>query len=207
MEPFKSITAKAAAFDRPNVDTDLIIPKQFLTRIERSGYGQFLFHNLRFLEDGRENGDFFLNKKENIGVKILIARENFGCGSSREHAAWALFDYGFRVVLAPSFGDIFRNNSFKIGLLPLELPDREITKLMELVKNEKTSFLTVDLAKQTIEGEEGGLIKFEIDNYRKERLLSGQDDISQTLKAEDKITAYEKSHAALWQAVLPGFRA
>ncbi|MDR2142136.1 MAG: 3-isopropylmalate dehydratase small subunit [Deltaproteobacteria bacterium] len=203
MEAFKTRAFLAAVLDRPNVDTDLIIPKQFLTRIERSGYGRFLFHDLRFLDDGRENPDFILNLPRYRGAGLLISRENFGCGSSREHAPWALDDYGLKVIIAPSFGDIFRNNSLKVGLLLIELPNEVISDLMARVTGQVGYQVTVDLAGQALTGSDGWARGFEVEPFTKEKLLTGGDEIAQTLLAEAKIAAYEKNHAHPWEAVLP----
>jgi 3-isopropylmalate/(R)-2-methylmalate dehydratase small subunit len=177
MEAFKTQTLLAAVLDRPNVDTDLIIPKQFLTRIERTGFGAFLFYNIRFQDDGTENPDFFLNKPRYRTAAILVSRENFGCGSSREHAPWALEDYGFKAVIAPSFGDIFRNNSLKVGLLLIELPDNLVTQLIQRVENQEGYKVTVDLAAQTLKGSDGWAAEFAIDSFRKEKYLTGGDEI------------------------------
>ncbi len=202
MEKFTTLATVAAVLDRPNVDTDLIIPKQFLKRIERSGFGRFVFHDLRFRPDGSRDPDCPLNLPRYQGAGVLVSRENFGCGSSREHAPWALMDYGFRAVISPSFGDIFKNNSFKNGLLLIELTPKETARLIELVEANPGLQLTIDLAAQTVTGPEGFAARFEIDPFRKELLLNGWDDISLTLKKEDKITAYEKAHPRPWQAAV-----
>ncbi|MDR1545898.1 MAG: 3-isopropylmalate dehydratase small subunit [Deltaproteobacteria bacterium] len=205
MQPFDVLTAVAAVLDRPNVDTDLLVPKQFLTSIERSGFGRHLFHDLRYLEDGRENPDFFLNQAPFRRARILLSGENFGCGSSREHAAWALEDFGFRVVAAPSFGDIFRNNAFNIGLLLVELPPERLRRLMDLTLAEPGRELTVDLRSQTISRPNGLTeAEFSIDPDRRERLLNGLDAIGLTLKREAAVEAYEQAHGQSWRAVLPG---
>ncbi|MDR1084589.1 MAG: 3-isopropylmalate dehydratase small subunit [Deltaproteobacteria bacterium] len=203
MEAFKTQTLLAAFLDRPNVDTDLLIPKQFLTRIERTGFGQFLFYNLRFSDNGQEIPDFFLNQPRYRGAGILISRENFGCGSSREHAPWALEDYGFKAVIAPSFGDIFRNNSLKVGLLLIELPNETVSELMKRVAEIEGYEITTDLAAQTLRGSDGLEVLFDIDSFVKKKLLAGGDEISLTLENEPKIVAYEKNHTRLWEAVLP----
>ncbi|MDR0548525.1 MAG: 3-isopropylmalate dehydratase small subunit [Deltaproteobacteria bacterium] len=203
MEPFTPRTLLAAAYDRPNVDTDLIIPKQFLIKIDRHGFGRHLFHNERFLPNGEANPDFFLNFPRYQGVGLLVGGKNFGCGSSREHAPWALEDYGFSVVVAPSFGDIFRNNSLKVGLLLVELQQVEVADLMARIEKTPGYTVTVDLAAQTLKGSDGWSSHFEIDPFHKERLLAGGDEIALTLLAEDKIAAYEKAHARPWEAVLP----
>lgn len=203
MEKFTTLTTVAALLDRPNVDTDLIIPKQFLKSTERSGFGRFVFYDLRFLPGGSPDPDSDLNQPACQGAGILVSRENFGCGSSREHAPWALMDYGFRAVIAPSFGDIFKNNSFKNGLLLIELPPKETDALIRLVKDNPGLKLSVDLAAQTVTGPEGFTAGFEIDSFRKDLLLNGWDEISLTMNKENKIQAYEKSHARPWQAGAP----
>ncbi len=199
MEAFNTLTAVAAILDRPNVDTDLIIPKQFLKRIERSGFGRFVFYELRFLPDGTPDPDSVFNQPRYKEAKILVSRENFGCGSSREHAPWALADYGFRVIISPSFGDIFRNNSFKNGMLLIELSISETAELIKLIAETPGYSLTVDLAAQKVSGE-NFTATFQIDPFRKELLLNGWDEISLTLQKDDLITNYEKSHAQAWQA-------
>ncbi|GIW46382.1 MAG: 3-isopropylmalate dehydratase small subunit [Deltaproteobacteria bacterium] len=192
MEPFKTFTGIVAPLDRVNVDTDQIIPKQFLKRIERTGFGRFLFYDWRYTEDGKPNPDFVLNQKRYEGASILLTRSNFGCGSSREHAPWALKDYGFKVIIAPSFADIFFNNCFKNGMLPIVLPDETVDELFKRVLAKEGYKLTVDLESQTLKDEEGLIIHFEIDPFRKKCLLEGLDDIALTLQLEDKISAYEK---------------
>ncbi|MDR1578645.1 MAG: 3-isopropylmalate dehydratase small subunit [Deltaproteobacteria bacterium] len=204
MEAFKTQSLLAAFLDRPNVDTDLIIPKQFLIRIERTGYGRFLFNDLRFLANGQENPDFILNAPRYQGAGLLVSRENFGCGSSREHAVWALKDYGFQVVIAPSFGDIFRNNSLKEGLLLIERDTAEISDLIERIERSPGYQVTVDLANQSLAGSDCWVSHFSIDLFVKERLLAGGDEIALILQSEDKIAAYEKAHQRPWEAVLPG---
>ncbi|GBD39552.1 3-isopropylmalate dehydratase small subunit 1 [bacterium HR37] len=192
MEPFKTFTGIVAPLDRVNVDTDQIIPKQFLKRIERTGFGRFLFYDWRYTEDGKPNPDFVLNQKRYEGASILLTRSNFGCGSSREHAPWALKDYGFKVIIAPSFADIFFNNCFKNGMLPIVLLDETVDELFKRVLAKEGYKLTVDLESQTLKDEEGLIIHFEIDPFRKKCLLEGLDDIALTLQLEDKISAYEK---------------
>lgn len=177
--------------DRANVDTDQIIPKQFLKRIERTGFGQFLFFDWRFHDDGSENADFELNQPNTRGASVLLARRNFGSGSSREHAVWALADYGFRSVIAPSFADIFYNNSFKNGLLPIKLDEAQVEELFQRASQHNSYQLTVDLEKCEIRDEHGFLASFEIDEFRRHCLLNGLDDIALTLQHEDKITAFE----------------
>jgi 3-isopropylmalate/(R)-2-methylmalate dehydratase small subunit len=192
MEPFKTLTGIAAPLDRRNVDTDQIIPKQFLKRIERTGYGQFLFFDWRYREDGSPNPDFGLNAPELKGATILIAGANFGCGSSREHAPWALHDYGFRCIVAPSFADIFYNNCFKNGILPIRLPEAAVSELVQKARTRMPYRLTVDLEKQSISDGEGLRLHFEVDPFRRHCLLNGLDDIGLTLQYEDKIRAYEQ---------------
>src|SRR5581483_4834894 len=191
---FRRETGRVAVLDRPDVDTDQIIPKQFLKRIERTGYGEFLFYDWRYDEDGRERPGFELNRPEFAGARILLAGRNFGCGSSREHAAWALQDYGFDVVVAPSFGDIFRTNAGKIGLLAIALPDDELKRLMESVNLDTGSEVTVDLERCTIVAPDGREVPFAIDESTRHRLLHGLDDIGLTLQHEDEIAAYEAAH-------------
>lgn len=194
MEPIVKHTGNTAVLPRVNVDTDQIIPKQFLKRVERTGFGQFLFFDWRFLKDGSDNPDFELNQPAAKDATILIADHNFGCGSSREHAPWALQDYGFRVIIAPSFADIFYNNCFKNGILPIRLDEEKVYELMENGKD-KVYELTVDLENQTITDSNGFHASFEIDDYWKEMLLNGWDEISLTLQYEDKIAAYEEKQS------------
>jgi len=191
MEPFTKLTGLAAPLDRPNVDTDQIIPKQFLKRIERTGFGQFLFFDWRFLEDGSPNPDFELNRPRYQGATILLARDNFGCGSSREHAPWALGDYGFRALIAPSFADIFYNNCFKNGILPVVLGAAEVDDLFVRCAGRPGYQLTVNLEDRSVSDESGLKLSFEVDDFRRHCLLNGLDDIGLTLEQEDKITAYE----------------
>lgn len=179
--------------DRPNVDTDQIIPKQFLKRIERTGFGQFLFFDWRFAGDGSDNPQFELNLPVNKGASVLLARRNFGCGSSREHAPWALEDYGFRVLIAPSFADIFYNNCFQNGLLPIRLEESVVDQLFQRARKHSPYQLTVDLNACTIRDEHGLSLSFEIDPFRRECLLQGQDQIGLTLKQEARITAFEQA--------------
>ena len=183
MKAFRKVTSHAVALDRADVDTDQIIPKQFLKRIERSGFGEFLFF------DWRKDPDFELNSPGAQGAKILVAGRNFGCGSSREHAPWALEDYGFEAVIAPSFGDIFRQNSLKIGLLPVQLPQEQVKELM--ARADAGEQITVDLEARTAGG-----FPFELDDFARECLLEGLDDIALTLRDEPRLTAYESTHAA-----------
>ncbi len=191
MEPIIKHTGNTGVLPRVNVDTDQIIPKQFLKRVERTGFGQFLFFDWRFLANGKDNPDFELNQSQAKDASILISDHNFGCGSSREHAPWALQDYGFRVIIAPSFADIFYNNCFKNGILPIRLDEEQVYKLMENGKDEVYE-VTVDLQNQNITDENGFEASFEIDPYWKEMLLKGWDEISLTLQYEDKIDQYEE---------------
>jgi len=196
MEPFIRHTGIVAPVDRVNVDTDAIVPKQFLKRIERSGFGQFLFYEWRFDESGNPNPEFDLNKPRYQGASILIARANFGCGSSREHAPWAILDYGFRVVIAPSFADIFYNNCFKNGILPVKLTDEQVDELFRRTYANEGYKLTVDLEAKKITDDLGLEYAFDLDEHRRQFLLLGLDDIALTLQHEDKIAAYEARRAA-----------
>ncbi|WP_127477472.1 3-isopropylmalate dehydratase small subunit [Sulfurivermis fontis] len=201
MEKLNKITGIVAPLDRPNVDTDAIIPKQFLKSIKRSGFGPNLFDEWRYLDHGEPgmdnskrplNPEFVLNQPRYQGAKILLARDNFGCGSSREHAPWALQDYGFRVIIAPSFADIFFNNCFKNGLLPIKLDGAIVDRLFKETAATEGYRLTVDLAAQTITTPGGEVIPFEVDAFRKHCLLNGLDDIGLTLQHVDAIKAYEE---------------
>ncbi len=194
MEKFTTLTGIAAPMKMINVDTDMVIPKQFLTTIERSGLGRGLFFEMRFDSDGNENPDFVLNKPPYHEAKILVAGENFGCGSSREHAPWALLDFGISCVIAPSFADIFYNNCFKNGILPIKLPKEDVEKLLDDAERGANATLTIDLENQTISGPDGGEITFELDEFKKHCLLNGLDDIALTLENEGKITDFEEGH-------------
>ena len=195
MEAFATLTGVVAPLEALNVDTDQIIPKQFLKRIERTGYGDFLFYDWRYLEDGKTpNPDFEMNAPRYRGANILLAKDNFGCGSSREHAPWALRDYGFRAILAPSFADIFYNNCFNNGMLPIRLPGETIERLFDEVRAKDGYQLTIDLPKQAMSKPDGSAIAFDVDPFLKERLLNGWDQIGLTLRHEDEIAAYEKAH-------------
>lgn len=194
MQPFTNHTGLVAVMDRADVDTDQIIPKQFLKRIERTGYEKFLFFDWRYKEDGSDTPDFELNRSEVQGASILITRRNFGCGSSREHAVWALENYGFRVVIAPSFADIFFNNCFKNGVLPVKLDETTVDGLFQNFGQHPAYRLTVDLENCTITDEHGLALEFEIDGFRRHCMLNGLDDIALTLQHEDKIAAFEASH-------------
>ena len=198
MTPFTTHTGLVVAMDRANVDTDQIIPKQFLKRIERTGFGQFLFWDWRADEDGKENPDFELNKPEAKGASVLLARRNFGSGSSREHAPWALEDYGFRVIVAPSFADIFYNNCFKNGMLPIVLTEEQVEELFKRAAKHARDAggykLTADLNSQTLSDEHGFSASFDVDSFRRHCLLNGLDDIGLTLEHEGKIAAFEAQH-------------
>ncbi|MBS1811127.1 MAG: 3-isopropylmalate dehydratase small subunit [Acidobacteria bacterium] len=196
MKPFTVHTGIVGTLDRVNVDTDQIIPKQFLKRIERTGFEDALFFDWRFLADGSPNPEFELNQPRFAEASILLTRANFGCGSSREHAPWALDNYGFRVVIAPSFADIFFNNCFKNGMLPIRLSEEQVEELFQRTKAKEGYQLTVDLEEQTISDNDGLQIKFDVEPFRRECLLDGLDDIGLTLQHEDKITAYEAKLAA-----------
>lgn len=191
MKPFVVHTGIAAPLDRVNVDTDAIIPKQFLKRIERTGFGQFLFYEWRFNADGSPIESFVLNQPKYAGATVLLARNNFGCGSSREHAPWALLDYGFRAIIAPSFADIFYNNCFKNGILPIKLNEEQVQELFSRAESRDNYQLTIDLQEQVITDDAGLSYPFEVDAYRRYCLLNGLDDIGITLQYEDKIAAYE----------------
>jgi 3-isopropylmalate/(R)-2-methylmalate dehydratase small subunit len=189
MEPFTRVAGVVAPLDRANVDTDQIIPKQFLKRIERSGYGPFLFY------DWRRSGDFILDRPEYRGAAVLVTGANFGCGSSREHAAWSLLDAGFRAVIAPSFGDIFKSNSFRSGLLPVELPEAQVAELIRLATEEPGMQVTVDLAAQRIDA--GGFqTSFVVDSFNSECLLNGWDEIALTLRQDSAIAGFESGRPA-----------
>lgn len=197
MKPFTVHEGLVVPLDRSNVDTDQIIPKQFLKRIERSGYGQFLFYDWRYLDDGEENPGFILNQPAFRNGTILLSRHNFGSGSSREHAPWALSDYGFRVIIASSFADIFYNNCFKNGILPIQLPEERIDELFQ--RAEKGGFrVKVDLEQQLIFVDEGVQFSFAVNPVHKERMLKGLDEIGITESYEDQISAYEESRLLLF---------
>ena len=194
MEAFTKLTAKAALLDRADVDTDQIIPKQFLKKIERTGFGQHLFHDWRFLGDAgtKPNPDFILNHERYRGAGVLVTRDNFGCGSSREHAPWALLDYGFRSIIAPSFADIFYNNCFKNGMLPVVLPAERVAEIFAQVQARVGAELTVDLESCCVILPDGQQLAFEVDAFRRDCLLNGWDDIGLTLRHENAITAFEQ---------------
>ncbi|MCY7749937.1 3-isopropylmalate dehydratase small subunit [Bacillus inaquosorum] len=199
MEPLKTHTGKAAVLNRINVDTDQIIPKQFLKRIERTGYGRFAFFDWRYDANGEPNPEFELNQPAYQGASILIAGENFGCGSSREHAPWALDDYGFKIIIAPSFADIFHQNCFKNGMLPIRMPYDNWKKLVGQYENQSLQ-MTVDLENQLIHDSEGNQISFEVDPHWKEMLINGYDEISLTLLLEDEIKEFESQRSSWLQA-------
>ena len=194
MQPFSKYTGLVVPLDRVNVDTDQMVPKQFLKWTTRQGYGRVLFYDWRYLEGEKPNPDFVLNVPRYRGASILLARANFGCGSSREHVPWAILDYGFRAVIAPSYADIFYNNSFKNGVLLVTLPNAEVNELFERTAKHEGYRLTVDLENQTITDELGLTLSFRIDPFRRECLLKGLDDIGLTLRHADRISAYEQSH-------------
>ena len=202
MEKLLKVSGKVVALDRMNVDTDQIIPKQFLKRIERTGFGEFLFFDWKFNDDGTLNEDFELNLPRYAGACILLTRENFGSGSSREHAPWAIREAGFRVILAPSFADIFYNNCFKNSILPIVLPKERTDELFHLVWENEGYALEVDLVEKSITGE-GVNFSFEIDDFKRKVLLEGLDDISQTLQVEKSIEEYEELFTDKRKWVLP----
>lgn len=196
MEKFTKVSGVAAPMPLINVDTDMIIPKQFLKTIKRSGLGVNLFDEMRYDDNGQEIPDFVLNKPAYRNAKILVAGDNFGCGSSREHAPWALLDFGIRVVIAPSFADIFFNNCFKNGILPIVLPQEDVDKLMDDAQRGANATVTVDLENQVITGPDGGEIEFEVDAFKKHCLLNGLDDIGLTLQKASAIDAFESKYSA-----------
>ena len=192
MQKFTTLTGVAAPLPMINIDTDAIIPKQFLKTIRRTGLGKHLFHELRYDEKGNEKPDFVLNKPAYRKAQILVAGENFGCGSSREHAPWALLDFGIRCVISTSFADIFYNNCFQNGILPIKVSPQDLEKLMDDANRGANATITVNLGKQEIRGPDGGVVKFDIDPFRKRCLLEGLDNIGLTLKSEKAISDYEK---------------
>jgi 3-isopropylmalate/(R)-2-methylmalate dehydratase small subunit len=194
MRVFKQHTGLVAPLDRANVDTDQIIPKQFLKRIERTGFGEFVFFDWRYLPDGRPDPSFVLNEACYQGASILVTDKNFGCGSSREHAPWALGEYGFRAILAPSFADIFANNCFKNGMLPITLTAEQVREIIARAQQREGYTLTIDLERQTISDSSGLSILFVVGEFQRYCLLEGLDDIGLTLRHEDAIRAYEKDH-------------
>jgi 3-isopropylmalate/(R)-2-methylmalate dehydratase small subunit len=196
MSGFSKHIGKAVALNRVNVDTDQIIPKQFLKRIEKTGFGRFLFYDWRYLENEQPNPDFELNQPENQGASILIANENFGCGSSREHAPWALLDYGFKVIIAPSFADIFKQNCYKNEMVPIILEQEKVEYLLNAAKNQPYD-LTVDLEEQTISDNQGFSSTFELSDYWKKMLVNGWDEIEITLQLDQQISEFEKKQESL----------
>jgi 3-isopropylmalate/(R)-2-methylmalate dehydratase small subunit len=201
MDKFTTLTGVAAPLNIMNIDTDMIIPKQYLKTIARTGLGKGLFSEMRYKEDGSENPDFVLNKPAYRNAKIVVAGDNFGCGSSREHAPWALLDYGIRCVISTSFADIFYNNCFQNGILPAKVSAEDLAKLMDDASRGANATLTVDLEKQEIRGPDGGVVKFDIDGFRKHCLLNGLDDIGVTMQKGDQISSYEQKTAGArpWQ--------
>jgi 3-isopropylmalate/(R)-2-methylmalate dehydratase small subunit len=195
MQKFTELTGVAAPLPMINVDTDMIIPKDYLKTIERTGLGKGLFAELRYNDDGSENKDFVLNQPAYRKAQILVAGDNFGCGSSREHAPWALLDFGIRCVISTSFADIFFNNCFKNGILPVQVSKEDLAKLMDDAERGANATITVDLASQEIHGPDGGTVKFEVDAFRKHCLLNGLDDIGLTLEKRDRIARYEEQAA------------
>jgi 3-isopropylmalate/(R)-2-methylmalate dehydratase small subunit len=196
MDKFTTLTGVAAPLPLRNIDTDMIIPKQFLKTIKRTGLGKSLFYEMRYDEQGKEVADFVLNQPAYRKATILVTGENFGCGSSREHAPWSLLDFGIRCIIAPDFADIFYNNCFQNGILPIKLPQAEVDKLMDDAQRGANATLTVDLESQEIRGPDGGVIKFDIDPFRKHCLLNGLDAIGLTLEKKQSIEKFEESAAA-----------
>ena len=191
MDKFTTLTGVAAPLPITNIDTDMIIPKQYLKTIQRTGLGKGLFSEMRYNDDGSDNPDFVLNKPSYKGAQIIVAGDNFGCGSSREHAPWALLDFGIRCVISTGFADIFYNNCFKNGILPIRVSPEELAKLMDDAERGANATLTVDLESQEIRGPDGGTISFEIDPFRKHCLLNGLDDIGLTMEKAPAIASYE----------------
>ena len=205
MEPFRKHTGEVVPLDRVNVDTDQIIPKQFLKRIERTGFGEFLFYNWRFSGDGAKKADFVLHDPRYANATVLVAGKNFGCGSSREHAVWALADYGFRVIIASSFADIFANNSLKNGLLTVTLTEDQVAEILRRARATANYRLSIDLEKLSVEDGQGFSATFAMDEFARHCLLNGLDDIGLTLKHETAIAAYESKHTVRHEmrAILP----
>ena len=191
MEKFTKLTGVAAPMDMINVDTDMVIPKQFLKTVKRDGLGKHLFHEMRYNEDGSENPEFVLNKPAYRNAQIIVAGDNFGCGSSREHAPWALKDFGIKCVISTSFADIFYNNSFKNGMLLIKVSKEDLDKLMDDAQRGANATLTIDLENQVITGPDGGEVKFDLDEFKKHCLFNGLDDIGLTMKNAAKIDDYE----------------
>ncbi len=195
MDKFTTLTAVAAPLDMINVDTDMIIPKDYLKTIKRTGLGKGLFAELRYLDDGSDNPDFVLNKPAYKKAQILVAGDNFGCGSSREHAPWALIDYGIRCVISTEFGDIFYSNAFKNGILPIKVSKEDLAKLMDDAERGSNATLTVDLTAQEIRGPDGGTVHFEVDAFKKHCLLNGLDEVGLTMEKAGEIATYEQKVA------------
>lgn len=195
MEKFTKLTGVAAPLPIINIDTDMIIPKDYLKTIKRTGLGKGLFAEMRFNEDGSENPDFVLNKPAYRNAQILVAGDNFGCGSSREHAPWALLDFGIRCVISTSFADIFYNNCFKNGILPIKVSQDDLDKLMDDASRGANATLTVDLESMTISGPDGGSITFELDEFKRHCMLNGLDDIGLTMEKSDNISVFEKKNS------------
>jgi 3-isopropylmalate/(R)-2-methylmalate dehydratase small subunit len=195
VQTFTTLTGIAAPLPMRNIDTDMIIPKQFLKTIQRTGLGKSLFFEMRYDQDGKELPDFVLNKSAYRQAQILVTGDNFGCGSSREHAPWALLDFGIRCVIATDFADIFYNNCFKNGILPIKLSQSDVDKLMDDASRGANATVTIDLDKQEIRGPDGGMIRFDVDAFRKHCLMNGLDDIGLTLQKETSIDAFEKANA------------
>ncbi len=204
MQKFVTFSGLAAVLDVANVDTDQIIPKQFLKLVSRDGFGQYAFYNWRFRADGSLDPGFVLNQERYRGAEVLLSRENFGCGSSREHAPWALLDYGFRVIVAPSFADIFKNNSAKNGILLIELEGQLLDEWFKRIQAQPGYRINVDLAGQVLTGSDGFACVFGVDPFKKRCLLEGLDDIGLTLRHEPAIAAYEQTHNQPWQAAVAG---
>ena len=196
MQKFEVLNGVAAPMNIVNIDTDMIIPKQFLKTIKRTGLGKNLFYEMRFTQEGQEQPDFVLNKPAYRKAEILVAGDNFGCGSSREHAPWALLDFGIRCVISTSFADIFYNNCFKNGILPIKVSPDDLKKLLDDASRGSNATLTIDLPNQEIRGPDGGKVKFEIDAFRKHCLLNGLDDIGLTMEKASSIEAFEQKNAA-----------
>jgi len=193
MKPFSTHTGLVLPLDRVNVDTDQMVPKQFLKALTRQGFGRILFYDWRYLAGEKPNPEFVMNFPQYKGASVLLTRANFGCGSSREHAPWALLDFGIRCVIAPSFADIFYNNCFQNGILPIKVSPEDLHKLMDDAKRGSNATLTIDLEKQEVHGPDGGTVKFDIDAFRKHCLLNGLDDIGLTLQKQSKIDSFESN--------------
>ncbi|MEQ8353272.1 MAG: 3-isopropylmalate dehydratase small subunit [Leptospiraceae bacterium] len=209
MKPFTVHEGIPALLDRANVDTDQIIPKQFLKKIERTGFGTHLFHDWRYTDDEgtKPNPEFSLNRSEFKGASVLVARENFGCGSSREHAPWALLDYGFYTIIAPSYADIFYNNCFKNGMLPVQLSSAEVEEIFQWVQSNLSQPVVVDLEKQEVRLGSDKTYKFEVDAFRKECLVNGDDDIALSLRNADSIDQFEKGYESKYSFMFPDTKA